>query len=248
MRLRTFFLAILFALEAVSTCSAASLLAIFSCQQDPIRVRTGVLKSKSGARAFIEATAKVIATRSDPEGELMHKCRTEWKLHVAAPGEQDFRQLTIHTYTEPEFTKLFGGDSSLYFGGGALEWSMDGDLLLVQTQIGGYEDWFRLTSIVYRVPDHRWWATDLSSVFERQERVSWNTCALFLRIAGFARDKRVLLQAEPFDWVEPRGCFPKSTWLLDPETGKLSRSSGASLPNNSQAGAADSNPENVIPR
>lgn len=181
------------------------------------------MNSKSGARAFLEATAKVIATRDKGDGNATHKCRTDWKLHIAGTGESTSHQSVVYSYTEPEFTQQFGGDSSLYFGGGVLQWSTDGNLLLAQAQVGGYEDWFKLTSIVYRLSDNKSWATDLTGLLTKQQRVSSEACALAARIVGFASDNRVLVEAEPFEWVEPRGCFPKSTWLIDFEAGKAER-------------------------
>lgn len=208
--------------------SAKSQLAVFACRQIPATERTGVFRSRSGARAFLDATARVIATGKSAEGDRTHRCRTDWKLHVAAPGEDSFREFVVYSYTDPEFSQVFGGDSSIYFGGELLEWSADGTMLLAQIQISNYEDWYTRVPVVYRLNDRKWWATDLNKLYERQPRPNSKPCALATRILGFAPDNRVLVEAEPFEWADVKNCLPKTTWLLDFEAGRLDLRAGAS--------------------
>jgi hypothetical protein len=220
---------VLVAIAFTLDCRAETLLPTFPCAQVPRTERTGVLKSNDGVRAFLEVSVKVSLTRRNVDGDISHKCDAVWILHVAEQGENSFRQYVVHTSIEPEFTSVFGADSSLYFGGGVLEWSADGNLLLMQAQIGGSEDWFALTPIVYRRSDRRWWATDLVKLYERQHRLNSRPCPLFTHVVGFSADNRVLVEAEPFEWAESKYCFPKGAWLLDFEAGSIERRSSRKL-------------------
>src|SRR5215475_8862143 len=89
---------VLLSLIFAPCCFGGSLLAIFPCRKLAISEKTDISKSKSGARAFLEATARVIATGATPEGDPTHKCRTDWKLHIALPGESAFREFVVYTY------------------------------------------------------------------------------------------------------------------------------------------------------
>lgn len=186
---------------------------VFACQQRPQTKRSPILVSQSGARAYIEAAVRVIATAPDQSsGELAHKCRAVWTLHVAAPGENKFETIPAYSLTEKAFEANFSTDGSMYYGGSVIGWSQDGDLLLAYAQIGAYEDWFLPIPVVYSFTERKSWVVDLQPVFAKRTS---KECDLHFDPLGFSQDGKVVLDISPFAYVEPQSCFSRSRWLLE---------------------------------
>lgn len=199
---------------------------VFACEQQPQAKRSAVLVSQTGARAYIEAKVRVVATgRDEPSGEPSHKCRADWTLHVAAAGEDSFHPVSAYSFDE-KFETGFSTDGSTYYGGSVLGWSFDGSLLLAYAQIGAWEDWFLPVPVVYSASEKQTWTVDLRPAFARRTP---KDCDLHFNPLGFSTEGKVVFDVEPFEYVD-QACFKPGRWVLDFRTKAVSPAARSTKP------------------
>lgn len=193
---------------------------VFACEQQPQIKRTATLVSNFGARAYLEAKVRVVATTRDPShGETAHKCRANWTLYVAEPGAKNFAAVPVYGYVEKNLVNGFATDASTYYGGSVMGWSPDGKLLLSYAHIGAYEDWFLPIPVVYSMSEKKAWAVDLRPIFAKRTKPE---CDLHFNPLGFSANGKVVVDIAPFEYVD-QSCFRRDRWLLDFRTGAVMR-------------------------
>lgn len=196
---------------------------VVPCREEPRTQRTPVLISATGAHAYLEQTVAIV----DKKPEDM-TCRAEWVLHVSKPGEDRFVPAKAYDYRERGITPdNMHGDASLYYSGRVMGWSGDGRRLLATAHVAAYEDWFQSYPLVYDMETGKASSVELDKLFAGRAPEG---CDLFYDVRGFTSDNKLVVAAEPFEYVEPKDCFAPSMWIVDPSSNTIQRAASPVQP------------------
>jgi hypothetical protein len=186
----------------------ASIPDVVPCREEASMQRTPVLVSATGARAYLQQSVAIVDRRE--QGMV---CRVDWVLHIAKAGEAAFKAVHAHTYVEQGVTPdNIHSDASLYYSGRVLGWSGNARKLLAVVDVAQYEDWFQPYPLVYDSATGNVRSVDLQKLFAS---LAPEGCDLQYELQGFTADGKLLVSAEPFDYVDAKNCFPASLWTVD---------------------------------